>query len=189
MASIAQMRSPRALNRELSRLARSKELSACRAAFTAGKALGVVDAWSHAILINAHATCGDGAGALRALGAMRAAGERPCVMSYTSALKAPCGLGDLGVARRLLAEMEADFAAAARRRGAAAGAGRRTTYTQRAHGEHLLRGCLVAGGLDEALGLLSKLGDAPRRAACGAASCQTSIRSSMWGRCARWPPL
>ena len=46
----------RELNASLSRLARGKQLSACRAAFASGSATGAVDAWSHAILINAHAT-------------------------------------------------------------------------------------------------------------------------------------
>ena len=84
------IRASRELNKELTRLARGKQLTACRAAFEAAKTSGVADAWSHAIVINAHATCGDGAGALAALAAMRAAGHRPCVMSYTASLKAPC---------------------------------------------------------------------------------------------------
>lgn len=99
----------RELNAALSRFARGKQLSACRAAFASGVATGAVDAWSHAILINAHATCGDTEGATAALAAMRAAGHRPCVMSYTAALKAPCAVGDLALAKRLLTQMERDF--------------------------------------------------------------------------------
>ena len=147
----------RELNKELARLARCKQLSACRAAFTAGMDAGSTDAWSHAILINAHATCGDGEGALAALDAMRAAGERPCVMSYTAALKAPCGNGQLDVARRLLHEMERDFAAVAKRGGNA----RMVDFTPNNRTANtFFRGCLVAGGIAEARALLSRLGDA-----------------------------
>ena len=118
---------------------------------------GSTDAWSHAILINAHATCGDGEGALAALDAMRAAGERPCVMSYTAALKAPCGNGQLDVARRLLHEMERDFAAVAKRGGNA----RMVDFTpNNVPANTFFRGCLVAGGIAEARALLSRLGDA-----------------------------
>ena len=113
----------RELNALLARLARGKQLSACRAAFKVGVKAGTVDAWSYAILINAHATCGDGVGALRTLSRMRAAGHRPCVMSYTAALKAPCGRGDLGEASRLLAELETDFAEHARATGRDSGGG------------------------------------------------------------------
>ena len=88
---------------------------------------GATDSWSHAILINAHATVGDGDGALSALAAMRRAGYRPCVMSYTAALKAPCAVGDLDLARQILGEMERDFeeaAAAAAAKGKGKGAGK-----------------------------------------------------------------
>jgi hypothetical protein len=57
---------------------------------------------------------------------MRAAGYRPCVTSYTAALKPPCAVGDLHSAATLLAEMELDFAAegqAAAARGGRAAAG------------------------------------------------------------------
>ncbi|EOD04791.1 hypothetical protein EMIHUDRAFT_250427, partial [Emiliania huxleyi CCMP1516] len=109
----ANAKAARQLNRLLSQLAKRKQLSTCRSTFAAGAAAGTVDAWSHAILINAYANCGDGASALKALGEMRACGHRPCVFSYTAALKAPCGEGNLEAASALLGEMEADFAAAA----------------------------------------------------------------------------
>ena len=70
-----------------------------------------VDSWSHAILINAFVTCGDGDGALKALGAMRRAGHRP-VSCRTRQHRRPHAHGDLVQARTLLAEMEADFAGA-----------------------------------------------------------------------------
>ena len=160
------IRASRELNKELTRLARGKQLTACRAAFEAAKSSGVADSWSHAIVINAHATCGDGAGALAALAAMRAAGHRPCVMSYTASLKAPCACGDLGAARRLLAEMERDFAAAAAAASAAAASAAATSaalddWTANVRTANtFLRGCLVAGGVDDALRLLDRLGAA-----------------------------
>ena len=144
-------RSSRELNATLSRLARGKQLAECRAAFAMGSASGSADSWSHAILINAHATCGDGDGALAALAAMRAAGHRPCVMSYTAALKAPCGRGDLDVARGILAEMEAEFGKPGLPKADDWTPNVRTANT-------FFRGCLVSGGVDDARALLKRLG-------------------------------
>ena len=144
-------RSSRELNATLSRLARGKQLAECRAAFAMGSASGSADSWSHAILINAHATCGDGDGALSALAAMRAAGHRPCVMSYTAALKAPCGRGDLDVARGILAEMEAEFGKPSLPKTDDWTPNVRTANT-------FFRGCLVSGGVDDARALLKRLG-------------------------------
>ena len=47
------------LNAHLAALANTKRLSACRAAFAAAEVAGTVNTWSYAILVNAHATCGD----------------------------------------------------------------------------------------------------------------------------------
>jgi hypothetical protein len=74
-------------------------------------------------LINAHASCGDGPGAYSHLSSMRAAGFRPCVMSFTAALKPFCAVGDLRAAKALLAEMEIDFAAEAVAQAARGGGG------------------------------------------------------------------
>jgi len=172
----ANAKAARQLNRLLSQLAKRKQLSTCRSTFAAGAAAGTVDAWSHAILINAYANCGDGAGALKALGEMRACGHRPCVFSYTAALKAPCGEGNLEAASALLGEMEADFAGAAAEE-APAGAGRTDGgAVGRASGgggsavaggdfmpsvrtaNTYFRGCLVRGGAAEARALLGRLG-------------------------------
>eukprot|EP00967_Tisochrysis_lutea_P079878 scaffold109473_cov33-Tisochrysis_lutea.AAC.5 len=50
---------------------------------------------------------------------MRAAGHRPCVMSYTAAMKPSCAAGDVSQAVALLRDMESDFdAEAATRRSA-----------------------------------------------------------------------
>ena len=158
------------LNKALSTYARRKELAACRAAFAVGQARKLTDAWSHAILINAHATCGDGKGAEQALSAMRVAGHRPCVMSYTAALKAPCACGDLDAARRLLREMETDFSEAAvaapqaqppavgakRGRGAAGASSDWVPNVRTAN--TFIRGCLVAGSASDATELLARLG-------------------------------
>ena len=148
---VKNQRASRELNSTLARLARGKQLTACRAAFASGSAAGSTDSWSHAILINAHATCGDGDGALAALAAMRAAGHRPCVMSYTAALKANCKAGDLDVARRVLSEMEAEFAEQAPHGGDDWTPNVRTANT-------FFRGCLVAGAVDDATALLRRLG-------------------------------
>ena len=61
------------LNARLAALANTKRLSACRAAFAAAEAAGKANQWSHAILVNAHATCGDAEGAIGALDRMRGA--------------------------------------------------------------------------------------------------------------------
>lgn len=182
------MKASRETNATLSRLARGKQLAACRAAFRVAEKAGTTDAWSHAILINAYATCGDSLGALAALEAMRASGHRPCVMSYTAALKAPCARGDLVEARRLLREMEADFAAHAKSKGgggggggpAGAGGGKRSGRASESSEDDwtanvrtantFVRGCLVGGGVDDALHLLRRLGaDGERGHGCWAA--------------------
>lgn len=137
----------KALNAQLAHLAHHKQLSACRDAFAAGSAAGQANYWSHAILVNAHATCGDAVGALAALKAMRASGHRPRVMSYTAALKALGGAGDIAGSHQLLGEMEADLG----------GDGEDFTPNVRT-ANTFLRGCLVGGGVEEAVGLLSRLG-------------------------------
>ena len=170
-------RASREMNANLARLARAKQLAACRAAFTVGERRGVTDAWSHAILINAYATCGDGSGALKALANMRARGHRPCVMSFTAALKAPCTSGDLDEARRLLTEMEEEFAKSSSATTTIAKVGNDSKGTPRAaaatdvrggNGDYVpnvrtantfLRGCLVGGGVDDARALYRQLGD------------------------------
>jgi len=146
----------RELNTTLSRLARGKQLSMCRSAFAAASATGLADAWSHAIMINAYASCGDGDGALAALSAMREAGHRPCVMSYTAALKAPCALGELDRAKFVLTQMEDDFRAHA----ASAGASddRQDWLPNVRTANTFFRGCLVAGGVADAVALLARLG-------------------------------
>ena len=88
----------REFNAGLLQLAQSKQLSRCRAAFEAGASL--TDDYSHAIIIDAHAACGDAEGARAALAAMRAAGYRPGPSEYAAALG--CGRPSDGeaVARR-----------------------------------------------------------------------------------------
>ncbi|KAL1529535.1 hypothetical protein AB1Y20_000480 [Prymnesium parvum] len=147
--------SSREVNKTLARLARSKQLSACQAAFADAAAQRLTDAWSHAILINAHATAGDGDGALRELSAMRAAGHRPCVMSYTAALKAPCAAGNLSLAREILHEMEREFAT---HKGGRGGTRADDFKPNVRTANTFLRGCLVAGGVDDARALLARLG-------------------------------
>ncbi|EOD11984.1 hypothetical protein EMIHUDRAFT_257272, partial [Emiliania huxleyi CCMP1516] len=73
----------REFNARLTQLAQSRQLSACRAAYSAGEALA--DSRSHAILIDAHAACGDGQGARDALAAMSAAGHQPQPAEYAAA--------------------------------------------------------------------------------------------------------
>ena len=138
------------LNTALANHAHNKRLSACCREFSAAHAAGKTNYWSHSILINAHSTCGDATGAKQALEGMRAAGHRPRVASYTAALKAICGAADLAGAVKLLSEMEADFAAG----------GGGEDYTPNVRTAHcFLRGCLVGGGVQEAMGLLARLGD------------------------------
>lgn len=122
--------SARELNKRLAKLARAKQLNACVTAF---KQAVSTDSWSHAILINAHASAGDKEGAMVALERMRRAGHPPCVMSYTAALKAAGG--DLRLSSHLLAQMEDELSP---------GGGDHSPNVRAAN--TFLRGCLVGGG-------------------------------------------
>ena len=130
-----------------------------------------------------HAVAGDGA--LHAARQMRVAGYRPCVMSYTAALKAPCTCGDIVAARQLLREMEADFGAAANetatpaaaplskkqkkkkaraaadeeRDAAGSSSSNNTDWIPNVRTANtFVRGCLVSGAVDDAVALLARLG-------------------------------
>ena len=105
-AATADSAASRELNAELAQLARSKQLSACRKAFRAGCKSGIADC-GHTPSSSTHLQLAATATARSSARAMREP-PRPCVMSYTAALKAPCARGDLVQARTLLAEMEAD---------------------------------------------------------------------------------
>ena len=135
----------REFNAGLLQLAQSKQLSRCRAAFEAGASL--TDDYSHAIIIDAHAACGDAEGARAALAAMRAAGYRPGPSEYAAAL----GVGDLPTARRLLGEAEREL-------GGACGDGFGQTKRLGLLANAFLRVCVAGGGVDDAVSLVHRLG-------------------------------
>ena len=135
----------REFNAGLLQLAHSKQLSKCRAAFEAGASL--TDDYSHAIVIDAHAACGDAQGARAALVAMRAAGYSPGPSEYAAAL----GAGDLPTARQLLGEAEREL-------GGSSGDGSGQTKRLGLLANAFLRVCVAGGGVDDAVALVHRLG-------------------------------
>ena len=127
-------------NNEISQHAQRKQLAEAAARF---EALGELkNSHSYAAIVNAHVRCGDVAGAAERVLAMKAAGLRPCVVTYTSLIKGYCAEGRLGEAEAVLREMEAAKPKVL--------PNVRTANT-------MLRGCLLTGDVPRALQIFKRM--------------------------------
>ena len=130
-------------NQQISQHAQRKQLQQALSIFEGLVEGGQANSHSYAAMVNAHVRCGDVDGAAKCVAAMKAAGLRPCVVTYTSLLKGYC-VNQLDEAWRVLKEMTASRVFP----------NVRTVNT-------FLRGCLIAGDVDrgfEAFRTLTSVG-------------------------------
>ena len=125
---------------EISQHAQRKQLAEASSRF---EALGELkNGHSYAAIVNAHVRCGDVAGAVARVAAMRAGGLSPCVVTYTSLIKGYCGEGRLDEAEAVLREMESAKPKVL--------PNVRTANT-------VLRGCLLTGDVPRALQVFKRM--------------------------------
>jgi pentatricopeptide repeat protein len=132
-----------ASNNQMAKLATHKQLAEARAIYDALGADGTRNRFSFTIFLNACARCDDVDGAVAALASMRSAGFEPDVVAYTTLLKAHCARGDVRAASAVLAEMEGAKPIPCRPNVRAA-----NTF---------LRGCLLAGAVDEGVKVFRRM--------------------------------
>jgi pentatricopeptide repeat protein len=136
-----------AINERISQFASRKQLREVASCFEQALQQGLANQYTYSCTMNAYVRCGDVQGAAQVFQQSRKAGHPLEVVSCTTMIKGYCEQGDLATALKLIDDMEA---AKPLMMGVPPLINLRTVNTY-------LRGCIGAGAVEEAVGMLERL--------------------------------